>query len=498
MRTKTITVGHVAAPIWGSGNLVRTCAHDANLRCPGLAESWEANADFTQWTFKVRSNVLWHDGTPFTAQDVKFWLDLQLFPSQGRARSSNAVELGDVKSVDILDSNRVRINLNRPSPNYVVTAGQPFMYLAHPRHLTQRAIEKGNPTVAPVELGLVGTGPFVFKEHIKGSVVSVRRFDRYWEKDKDGRQLPYLDGIDFPIIPDANGAMAAFRVGRVDGGIRGNYLLPELKQSIEKTFGDRVYFVGDARGGTRNIGFNILRTGPWQDVRVRKAISLWVDRKQWGETVRGGGGGVPRGFFHPDTPYANPDYLTWPGFNPATRAVDRAEAKRLLAEAGYPKGFKASFLCRSVNWVPECEFFTEQMRTLGLDITIDIRGIADYEAANLAGNFDLAIGGGGQAGFPEAYRNAIGSLALYGSSTTRHNDAKVDEYFTRIDVAASQDERIRLSRELERYLLLDKVYLVTSWTEVYWQPFRTYVKGVLDPLAEACNFCDYATVWLDK
>ena len=170
-----------------------------------------------------------------------------------------------------------------------------------------------------------------------------------------------------------------------------------------------------------------------------------------------------------------------------------------MAEAGYANGFKASFLCRSVNWVPECEFFAEQLRTLGVDVTIDMRGIADYEQAGCAGDYDLRIGGGGiSAPFPEAAYDPTSSAAVNPCAVTKHQDAKVDNFFIELFRTTSFDKRVQIARDLERYLVLEQAYLVTSWTQVYWQPFRGYVHGVIDPGEEPCNYCAYSTVWMDK
>jgi ABC-type transport system substrate-binding protein len=69
----------MGGPLWGDGNVVRRCLDDAYKVCPGLAEGWEVNSDFTQWTFKVRDNVVRHDGKPFTVEDVRYWADLGFF-----------------------------------------------------------------------------------------------------------------------------------------------------------------------------------------------------------------------------------------------------------------------------------------------------------------------------------------------------------------------------------------------------------------------------------
>ena len=87
MRTSSIALHHIGGSIFGPGNLVRRCRTNMYLICPDLAKNWRATQDFKEWTFSIRHDVTWHDGTPFTAQDVKFWFDL----ATGNTNSATAI-----------------------------------------------------------------------------------------------------------------------------------------------------------------------------------------------------------------------------------------------------------------------------------------------------------------------------------------------------------------------------------------------------------------------
>ena len=119
MFSGTISLHNVGGAIWGRGNLLRV-KRENNFEVEGyLAQSWEVSDDFKTWDFKLHPNILWHDGTPFTADDVVYWVNLANDPPEGRRTSTWAVTLfGDMASVEAVDKLTVRFNLNNPAPNW--------------------------------------------------------------------------------------------------------------------------------------------------------------------------------------------------------------------------------------------------------------------------------------------------------------------------------------------------------------------------------------------
>ena len=110
------------------------------LVCPDLASNWVANPGFTEWEFTIRPNVTWHDGEPFTAEDVQFWYGLAAdgWESDGapvRAPAYFRGDLGDIESVEVLEFNRVRVTLAEPNPHYLTVLANPRLRIAHPKHL---------------------------------------------------------------------------------------------------------------------------------------------------------------------------------------------------------------------------------------------------------------------------------------------------------------------------------------------------------------------------
>ena len=499
MRSTTITNTQLVESTYGYGNLRRSCRDDPFIRCPGLAESWEVSSDFTQWTFTLRDNILWHDGIPFTPEEAKWWFELSANGYGDRTPSRSKADFGDITSIDILDGNRIRITLESVSPNYLLPLGEPGKMVSHPRHLTQPEVDKGNADATPVDLDFMGTGPFKSEEYTKGSVFSVRRFAQYWEVDDQGRQLPYLDGIDFPIIPDHEAANAAFRAGRLDATARGNRMwwLPEQIVVVKKRMGDDIEFY-PVPAGYREVVFNTIDPGPWQDIRVRRAVSLVVDRSAGAQALYGDLSG-PVAMFQSTSPWANPNFMEWPGYNPATKTQDRVEAKRLLAEAGFPDGFETTYVCRTGAWVPECEFVAEQFRAyLGIIATLDIVDSSALGDRQCAGTYDIGMFGGGTGSFSDVEFATFASEAVNPCGDMRHEDTHVDDLFQQIKTSAIHEERVRLAREVKRYVLLENVYAINLWVGPYPFAARSYVKGLILPTAEPSGFLEHAWVWLDK
>ena len=282
-------LNQMGAPVWGSGNLVRPCNDDVYAVCPALATSWENNADFTEWTFTLREGVQWHDGNPLTAEDLKFWLDL-VFEGYSSSAGERAPawygnRMGEYDSTTVVDANTLRITLKEGNPLFLDVLFTPYFTIGHPRHLTEPELQAGNMEVAPLDVGMMGLGPFVYQSYDKGSVMHVTANPDYWETDEDGFSLPYMEGMDFAIMTSPDVMDAAIRTGQLDGGSPGfGYILtkPRYEQYLED-LGDDFYVVrvpsGFGTGSGGGLAWNVLKEGPWQDVRVRKAASLWIDRQ---------------------------------------------------------------------------------------------------------------------------------------------------------------------------------------------------------------------------
>ena len=501
LRTSSIALHHVAGALFGAGNLVMRCRENMYHVCPYLATSWTANPGFTEWTFVIRKGVYWHDGTPFTAEDVKFWFDLVCFGARAggkvRAPAYFKGELGDVERVEVLEHNRVRITFRHRNPYFLDILANPRFRIAHPRHLMQPRIERGEVGVSPIDVGLVGLGPFRIERYERGSVIRVGRFDGYWEKDGDGNPLPYLDGIDYVIMPDPFAMDAAFRTGRIDGGARGqgHYLTAERKEIYVRDLADQVYFA-EIEGGNFRLAFNVLKEGPWQDHRVRRAIALWIDKRAAIPSALGGFGWTTPELGPPNIPIPR-HFINWPKFDLAPLEQNRAEARRLMAEAGYAKGFSMDHVARALNTAP-AEFLKAQLSGLNIDLRLRIMDEGEWNSARVSLDYDSQEGRLTPSPIPEGTESVYGRYSGNPDAYAKHEDPNVDVLYRRLRNALTFEQRTQLWREIEKYLFVEQTYIIPIAESINVVPYRSYVKGLPVPTEDAHTHTDFATVWLEK
>lgn len=503
-------LNQMGAPIWGSGNLVRPCVDDVYTPCPALAESWESNGNFTEWTFELRDGVQWHDGTPLTVEDIKFWLDLVFLGYEGtggetRAPAWYSNSIGDYNNTTIVDSGTIRITLNEPNPLFIDVLATPYFTVGHARHIAEPMLEAGNMEVAPLDTDMMGLGPFTFDGYERGSILRVRANSNYWETDEHGRSLPYMDGMDFAIMTSADVMDAAIRTGQLDGGSPGfGYILtlPRYEQ-YQEDLGDDFYTVqvpsAFGTGGGSGLAWNVLKEGPWQDVRVRKAASLWLDRQESIDAVAGGFG-IVGGLLNPENPFSNPDILTWPGWNPDTKDADRQEALRLMEEAGYADGFEFDYNCLTTgSWTDRCEFLAAQLAGLNITMNLDLMDAPEWTAAGSTIEYAAVQSAGGITSYlPEPNEDAFLPFSESPAAVAKHEDPQVVEYFDRLKATNDFDERVEIWREFERYWLIEQYYAVPIAGNLATIPYRSWVKGRIHPPEQIMAYLDFATVWLDK
>lgn len=501
LRTSSIALHHVAGALFGPGNLVMRCRENMYFVCPYLATSWRSNLGFTEWTFTIREDVYWHDGTPFTAEDVKFWFELVCFgvkvDERVRAPAYFKSELGDVEQIEILAHNEVTITFSHSNPHFLEILANPRFKIAHPRHLMQPLIEQGEVSVSPFDIGLVGLGPFKFERYDQGSFIRVRRFDKYWEKDAEGHNLPYLDGIDYVIMPNPFSMDAAFRTGRLDGGARGqtHYLTAERIQGYQRDLKDEVFFA-QIEGGNFRLAFNVLKEGPWQNPQVRRAIALWVDKPAAISGVLGGFGWTSPDLGPPNIPVPR-TFVNWPKFDLGSKEEKRSEAKRLMFEAGHAEGFTMDHLCRGINTATG-EFLKDQLTGLNIDLQLQIVDEGEWNRARVSLDYDSQQGRLTPSPIPEGTESVYGRYSRNPDAYAKHEDLQVDQLYRRLREADTFEQRVYLWREIERYLFVEQTYIIPIAEAINVVPYRTYVKGIVTPTEDAHTHTDFATVWIDR
>jgi peptide/nickel transport system substrate-binding protein len=313
---------------------------DLKIR-PVLAESWTTSADGRTWTFKLRKGVKFHNGRPLTASDVKFSLDRILDPKTA-ARGKGALSI--IESVQAVDPQTVRVHLTRASGAFLSRIAGTYQAILPPE-----AVQ--GPAFKPI-----GTGPFQLTEWKTNERVELKRFDGYWEAG-----LPHLDAVTLKPVPDGTVRLTALKTG--DAGFV--QLIPLESLAELQAAPSKDYVVSTVKGGG---GFSAIilnsRKPPFNDVRVRRAVALAVDKKEVGL-------GVWRGFAQPVNQWMPPGTPWY--FNVPDRKVDVEQAKKLLAEAGIAKGAKLTHTVGQVaNLVPAAQVFQAQLTRIGIDLQLEV------------------------------------------------------------------------------------------------------------------------------
>lgn len=462
------------APIYSQLVRLDPEAPDGALR-PELAERWEVGEDGRSITFELRQGVQWHDGMPFIADDVVSHFKRVISPPQGLFSSQRAPFL-DVVDITAPDAGTVVFETGNPSAGLLRSfAGGHYMVVS--KHVMERETAEDPRGLRSNPEALVGTGPFTFTEYKQGSSFRVDRNPNYWDEGK-----PYLDGIEFFIMKDSAARFAALATGRVHTTPSGTAsLTPTQAQEARRDYADSIEVI-EARGPFwMGAAFNVERK-PFDDARVRQALSLAVDRGAYLTLVTGGAGGVgmTAGYSPPDTPLglSTEQLLDLPGYG-ADRDADVERAKLLLAEAGYPEGFSTSIMVRSdvPVWVNSALFFQDQWRKLGLDVEVDQAEFGASIGRMLQGDYDVRIGG-------IAFNTTDPDHYLWAHFTTDGpnnlsyaTDAEVDRLLEAQRVELDEARRRELAHAAERRLLTEVAPAVVGHYAVYLYGVRKEVQG---------------------
>jgi len=339
-----------------------------------LAESWTVSPDGRTYTFRIREGVVFHDGLPLAAVDVKASFDRIRQPPDGIS-SPRADHFRDVEAIEAPDPRTVIFRLSQPSPSFMAV-------LANPYHCIYSAARLAQDQRYP-ERAVMGSGPYVFVERVPGSSWTGRRFDRYFRAGQ-----PYLDG--FQNLLMTNTAMLnALQGGQVHAEFRG--VSPqERDRLVQANPRLRVYDSPWLSGFV--LSFN-TQQAPFNDVRVRQALSLAIDR--WGAVdalsrvsqLRFVGGLLRPGF----DLAATPEELQGMFGLGRDMAANRAAARRLLQEAGVPNlSFRLGN--RPVAPYPAMGIYLiDQWRQIGVTVEQQMLETAAYFAQMTSGQFQAIV-----------------------------------------------------------------------------------------------------------
>ncbi|HVY00125.1 MAG TPA: ABC transporter substrate-binding protein [Pseudorhodoplanes sp.] len=342
-----------------------------------LAKSWEVAPDLMTYTFKLHEGVKFHDGTPFTSADVKATYDRMRNPPQGVVSPRKAT-FADIDTIETPDPLTVVFKMKAVNASMLEHFASPWNCIYSAKDI---AADPNSPKTK-----INGTGPFIFVEHVKGSHVIGKRNPDYFRKG-----LPYLDGFKGVFTLQAAAMLNALQGGQVMAEFRG--VSPAERDRMVAALGDKLRVEESSWTLNLLVAFNTEKK-PFDDVRVRKALLLAIDR--WGgsvglskiSTLRSVGG-----VLRPGSPLATAeaDLVKLPGFSKDIKAA-REEARRLLKEAGQ-ENLKFVLWNRNLAmpYTPAGVFLVDQWRQIGVEVEHKQSDTAPYLAALNSGNYDVAI-----------------------------------------------------------------------------------------------------------
>ncbi|MPY65703.1 ABC transporter substrate-binding protein [Deinococcus sp. SDU3-2] len=453
---------------------------------PGLATKWTSNANATSWTFTLRPNVKFHDGTAFNADAVVYnfsrWWDPkhpQGFRNQGRTFEIWGQLLGGykgdatsvVKNIVKVNNTTVRFDLNKSSSVFPEVIGAGYFGIASPTAIKKDGAKYGTPASKPI-----GTGPFIFQSWRTGDRVTLAPNQSYWGSKAK------VDGLIIRSIKDASQRLNELKAGTIDFT---SDLTPDALRNVQA---DRNLVA--VKKPSFNVGFLSLnnRNQYLKNDKVREAISMAINRKAIVDAFWNGLGVSNASFLPPVLAWANSKDV------PATYKFDPAAAKKMLADAGYPNGFSIDLWYMPVSRPyfptpkPIAEAIAADLSAIGIKVNLKTEDWAKYlEDRNKEPGFDMyMIGWTGDYGDPDNFYGAYyGPTA---SDDINWNPAELQRLLEQGRAAVGRTAKARVYGQLHEITYKANYRLPM----VHSQPLaaaRTYVRGwVPSPLgSEAFN-----------
>jgi peptide/nickel transport system substrate-binding protein len=451
---------------------------------PELAERWSWQDNYRNLVFFLRKNVKWHDGQPFSSKDVKYTFDIlrEAPDAHGKLRINPRKDwFNNIDAIETPDPHTVVFKLKRPQPSLLLMLASGYSPV-YPAHVP----------VAELRQRCVGTGPFRQKEYVRGQSITLERNPDYFIPDR-----PYLDAVRYVIITERGTRLAALQAGRLDVAIP----LEMTKTMAEtvKRAAPSLVVAETGQIGTDNVLMDHKKP-PFDNVNVRRAISLAMDRQAFVQGVRHGGAVIGASVMpRPFGAWALPDkdLRALPGYRGSTR--DKAESRRLLAAAGFGPGkpLRLELSTRAFAiYVDVASFVVDQLHQVGIEATVkQIETSAWFPALarrdyHIAANLTAAAIDDPDVYFYENYK--CGTSRNYTNYCNEEVDRLIDQQSQELD----RTKRQQIVWQIQRQLEADVARPMLAWRNEYFTQWP-YVKNLV-PHHSLYNYGRMQDVWLDR
>src|SRR5881296_902158 len=478
----TFGVVHPLAPHYNTLLRIDPFDRTGTKVVPDLAESWTISPDGLVYTLKLRQGVRFHDGSVMTSRDVKASYDKIVLPPP----QTSSYRKGQYRAVEVVeapDPQSIRFRLKWPEASFLMTLASPYgwIYKADILAKDSRWYEKKG----------IGTGPFTFVEHVKGSHWIGKKNPGYWDKGK-----PYLDGFRAVFISASSAQVAAIRGERAH--IQFRSFTPAERDNLVQALGSKITVQESPWDCLSLVAMNHERK-PFDDKRVRRALTLALDRYEASKNLSKIA--VVRdvaGIQVPGTPWATPpsELEKLAGYGRDINAA-RAEARRLLKEAGV-ENLSFTLLNRAVPqpYEPFGIWLIDQWRQVGITVKHNPVETSSWFGALRSGDFEVAV---------TAPCNTIvePDLDIHWFLTTspvnygKHKDTVMDDLYSRQSRTLDAEERKRLLRQYEKRLYDEEVHFIMGFQWHRIVPHLAKVRGwTISPSHFLNQQLD--TVWLSE
>jgi len=472
----------VTSQYMGSKIFQGLLTYDANLKPrPELARSWTISPDGLTYTFQLQPGVKWHDGKPFTAADAEYAIGKLVPAVHARTRVVLNNYMASVKATGPLT---LEIKLKSPFPSFISMFEVGTIPML-PRHLYENTDIATN----PANQKPVGTGPFVFKEWRRGAFIKMDRNPEYWKKD-----LPYLDGLLFYVMPDAASRVVAFEKGEVTVLRTADIEVSDLTR-LRKTPGFEFHAKGwEFFSPTFHLQVN-MRKPPFDNLKVRQAMQHAIDRNFIVDTIFEGTNRAATGAFSATEMFYEKNVPQYP--------FDPNKARALIKESGVDLAkapIKFMTIPLGANYDRLFEYCKQMMEQVGFKVTLESADSGTWASKMSNWDFDMTLNLPYQYGDP-----ALGVERLYVSknivkgspfaNNQGYSNAKADELWAKAGGEMDPFIRKRLYGELQGILARDVANQYLFDIE-YTTLSKSNVKNVVTSGHYLTDSMD--TVWIAK
>ena len=437
---------------------------------PGQAESWETSEDGLTWTFHLRDGLKWSDGSDLTANDFVYSWKRVCDPMVAAPYAETVLSMvegydkaieGDLDALQVVaqDDNTLVVTLSTPCSYFGSLAA--FATLSPVQEATVTANGDAWATSAAT---YISNGPFYVSEWVPGSYIMMTKNPYYWNAD-----AIKLDGIKWNLIEDSNAAYSAYQTGEV-------LMIKSVPTEEIPSLKDSADFHVDPIIGTYYISMNLERDA-FKDARVRKALSLAIDRDYVANTLM-------QGTYSPADNFMGPGWIDMDGKQFKDNAnggqsyidvnnyeADLEEAKQLLADAGYPDGEGFPTISYTTNDAGYhkvvAEYVQQAWAQLGIDLQVDIVEWASFTPMRRNGDFDVA-----RNGWVGDYSDPSNMLDLFlstnGNNDGKFNNADYDAAIYRSRETLDPTERSKALHDAEDILMEETGCIPVAYYNDFW------------------------------